>query len=264
VVAEDNRTSLDLARITGVLRPLVTNVIAFSVIDSTHACALRLIAQADEEEVELHPTVVVAQRQLAGTGRGARRWESPGGGLYLSWVAGDLGTEQVAQLPMLAASAAHGALVGVGVEGLGIKWPNDLLVGSRKLAGILVQARHGERTFATVGLGVNLDTCPEIEPDATHQPVAVAQLLEAPDLQRIAESIAVAFVAALHDGLEDPAMALARWRETLVHRPGDVLSVRVASGDEHRGTFVGLTDEGFLRLDTGNGEIVISGGDVVE
>ncbi len=264
VVVDSSGDALDLTRIAAAVRPLVTNVITFAALDSTHACALRLMAQADEEEVELHPTVILAGRQLHGVGRGGRHWVSPPGGLYLSWVRADLDGPRVARLPMVAAAAAHAAVTATGVRDLGIKWPNDLIVGGRKLAGILVQARHGEHTIATVGLGVNLRTVPRLDDRPLHPPVAATAVLEGADPQTLAESIATDFVAGLERGLAQPATAVETWRQALIHRPGDPVTVRTATGEEHRGRFLGVTDDGFLRLETDGGEFVASGGDVVE
>jgi len=264
VFPDTSGDALDLIRIAAVVRPLVTNVITFSTVDSTHACAVRLMAQADEEEVELHPTVILAGRQLHGAGRGGRHWVSPPGGLYLSWVRADLDATRVARLPVLAAAAAHAAVTAAGVRDVGVKWPNDLLVGGRKLAGILVQARHGERTIATVGLGVNLSVAPPLDDRPLHPPVAATAVLDGADPQALAESIAAAFVAGLERGLAEPAHAVEAWRRALVHRPGDPVTVRTATGQEHRGRFLGVTDDGFLRLEADDGEFVASGGDVVE
>ena len=76
--------------------------------------------------------------------------------------------------------------------------------------------------------------------------------------------LAAGFVRGLVASIADPEPALERWRHWLVHRPGDRIAVRVASGAVESGRFAGLTEEGFLRLDQGSGERVISGGDVIE
>ncbi len=98
-------------------------------------------------------------------GRAGRSWFSPPGGLYLSWLAAKLAPETVAQLPMIAAAATHEALVRLGIEGAVIKWPNDLLVDGRKLAGLLFHARHGATTWAVVSVGINLKQAPSIPGD---------------------------------------------------------------------------------------------------
>ena len=107
--------------------------------------------------------VVVADEQTSGRGRRGREWQSPpGAGLYLSIVfrpSRDAAGARVASLLTLAAGVAVRSGIGR-ATGLwaDLKWPNDLLVGERKLAGILAEG-HGIGTDAqaiVVGVGVNV------------------------------------------------------------------------------------------------------------
>jgi BirA family biotin operon repressor/biotin-[acetyl-CoA-carboxylase] ligase len=246
------------------LAHVVDNVVLFEAVDSTHAVALRLADQVDREGLALHPTVVLAESQTRGVGRGDNRWASPPGGLYLSWVASLVAEDVVARLPMLAASAACLALADAGVEATGIKWPNDILVAERKLAGILVHARRGAVTRVTVSIGVNIAPITERVGGAQRPPISLAELIGAEAAAAATAGVAAGFVRGLVESIADPAPALERWRRRLVHRPGDRITVRVASGAVESGTFAGLTEEGFLRLGQGAGERVITGGDVVE
>ena len=99
------------------------------------------------------------------------------GGLYLSWLRSGIKAETIAQLPMLAAAAAHDAIARIGVSDIRIKWPNDILVGGRKLAGVLVFARHGDTTWVTVGLGVNVETTPVLEESSGMPATSLAEIL---------------------------------------------------------------------------------------
>ncbi|PWB75239.1 MAG: biotin--[acetyl-CoA-carboxylase] ligase [Holophagae bacterium] len=256
-----NALAAELARS---LDPLVDNLVLFETVDSTHLVALRLIDQVDVEGLVLRPTVVIADAQRIGVGRGGRRWVSPPGGLYLSWLSSAVSDHVVARLPMLAAAAACLALADAGVDEAGIKWPNDLLVDDRKLAGILVHCRRGTVNRVTVSLGVNV--VPIIAPveGASRPPISLAEVIGAEAATPARTGVAVGFVRRLVEAIADPAPALERWRRRLVHRTGDQISVRTAAGAIETGTFAGLTDEGFLRLGQGPGERVISGGDVVE
>ena len=110
-------------------------------------------------------TTVVAETQTAGRGRHGRTWFSPpGAGLYVSVVlrpAGELANENPAALLTLASGVAVAealrAVTGLPAE---IKWPNDVLVGRRKLAGILAEASAlgGVLQHVVLGIGVNLQT----------------------------------------------------------------------------------------------------------
>ena len=104
--------------------------------------------------------VVVARRQTSGRGRRGRHWESAEGkGLYLSvllrpgWPA-----TEATWLGALAALSAWDAVRGLGVDRASIKWPNDVMVDGRKLAGVLVEPRiaAGRVEFAVLGIGLNV------------------------------------------------------------------------------------------------------------
>lgn len=236
----------------------------FDSIDSTHAVAIRLMEQVDSEGLTLRPTLLIADAQSAGVGRGRRQWVSPPGGLYLNWVAAGFSDEVVAFLPMLSAAAALSALTEIGVVGARIKWPNDILVDGRKLAGLLIHARRAATTVVTVGLGVNLRPVDPLPSDPIHQPTSLDEILGSDRPVGVEAALVVGFVRRLVAFLADPAPALVLWRDGLVHRTGDPLTVRLASGATESGSFAGLTIEGFLELQQDDGIRVITGGDVIE
>jgi BirA family biotin operon repressor/biotin-[acetyl-CoA-carboxylase] ligase len=246
------------------LQGVVDNVVFVSEVDSTHATAIRLMAQLDEEEVDLEATLLVAGRQTTGIGRGTRTWKSPAGGLYVSWIRSGLSPKTIGRLPMMAAAAAHTALVEVGVTGVGIKWPNDILADGKKLAGILVHARQGATYWATVGLGVNLQSAPALDGEAAQPATALAELIEPAPYERWCRALVTGFALSLGSAIDDPEPAIDTWRNALIHHRGDTLTVRMASGEVQTGRFNGLTDEGFLRLGQGDDERIITGGDVIE
>ena len=258
----DLRTRLD--NMTQELSDHVENLVLFQVTESTHALARHVIAEMDDESQKLGATLIVADSQDSGEGRGDRKWESPAGGLYLNWLRSGLGAESIAKLPMLAATAAHAAVSGIGVSGARIKWPNDILVNGKKLAGLLVFARHGEINWVTVGFGVNLETTPILADTEALPATAVAEHVDDMDLEHWRHSLVCTFVNELNRSMEEPEPALARWRELLVHRPGDEMRVRLSSGKIVSGTLLDLSDEGFLRLRENGKERVITGGDVIE
>ena len=137
-------------------------------------------AKALAEEGAAHGEVVIAERQTAGRGRRGRAWESPPGkNLYLSIVLRpELPPQRAAEITLVASVALCEVVREAGVEA-GIKWPNDLVAGGRKLAGILTEmAAEPDRVqWVVLGVGVNLNTVPEDVPD---------------DLREIATSVAIA------------------------------------------------------------------------
>jgi BirA family biotin operon repressor/biotin-[acetyl-CoA-carboxylase] ligase len=242
----------------------VENLVLFDVADSTHALARKIIAEMDDESQKLGATLILADRQEKGEGRGGRSWESPGGGLYMNWLRSGVTAETIARLPILAAVAAHRALSRIGVSNARIKWPNDILVDGSKIAGILVFASHGETSWVTVGLGVNLGTAPVIDNGAALQPTAVADHVETGTPEEWREDIVCEFINQLDRLMNDPKPAFERWRALLTQRPGDTVEIRLASGETVAGLLVDLTDDGFLKILCDGTERVITGGDIIE
>jgi len=245
-------------------RPVVENVVVVDRTDSTQACALRLVEQAEREELSLPTTVVIADRQDSGIARRGRAWQSPAGGLYLSWLTPSLDRDALSALPMVAGAAAWSAITDLGIEGASIKWPNDILVGGRKLAGILINVRHGEKVWATVGIGVNLGEAPQIDNGTGLRATAVAELLADGTTDGWAEQLVRALVTGLAEGIRNPSKAVALWAEKLGHAAGDEITVRTGDAPTVRGRFTGVTDAGHLRLEVDGIETVIVAGDVVE
>lgn len=258
------RTREDALRLVAAARPAVANVVVHQRIDSTHAWALRLIEQAESEEIVLPTTLVIAREQAHGQGRAGRLWVSPPGGLYLSWISAGLEAPTIAMLPMIAAAAAHTAVGALGIERVEIKWPNDILVAGRKLAGLLVHSRHGATNWVTVGMGINIDRAPTIRDGSSTRAVAVADLIAGGDFVSISEIMVRIISEELQAGVTSPEEHIERWKENLHHTSGDEMTVRAADGSLVRGRFTGLTDEGHLRLTVDGVEQIISAGDVIE
>lgn len=246
------------------LSDAVENVVYLDRIDSTHAASLRIMDQIDQQGAELAPTVLIGRRQTMGRGRGDRDWISPVGGLYLSWVRSGIDRGIVNRLPILAAAAAYGAIEDAGVTRAGIKWPNDIVVDGRKLAGLLIHVRSAERGWVTVGLGVNLEATHELDQPMAVAATALSALVEPLPYERWCVDISTSFILSFTRFLADPDPAIDVWRHHLIHRPGERLTVRLSGGKTVDGEYQGLTDEGFLRLATDGAERIITSGDVFE
>ncbi len=123
-------------------------------------------------------TAVRARVQTDGRGRTGRYWVSDEGGLWLSAVVPCPGERaKWSILPLAAGWAFITALEKLGVKNLRLRWPNDIMVGRRKLAGLLVE-RYTEQT-AVVGIGVNVFNDPERgEPELSGATARLADLLE--------------------------------------------------------------------------------------
>ncbi|MCP4898364.1 MAG: biotin--[acetyl-CoA-carboxylase] ligase [bacterium] len=243
---------------------LVENLFHTSEIDSTHLCALRLLEQFETEGLPLVATLIIADRQSTGAGRGGRSWDSPKGGLYMSWLGASVEQDLVPSLPMFAAVAAWRAITALVPVEVGIKWPNDLVISGKKVAGLIAHVRHGDKVLSTVGFGLNGEQTPKLETPGPLPPTSLAEFLPEGLPPEWRFTAAVEFVRGLSDALADPAKALEVWREQLIHASGDEMAVRLGSGDVFRGRLIEITAEGHLRLEGDGGERVVTSGDVLE
>jgi BirA family biotin operon repressor/biotin-[acetyl-CoA-carboxylase] ligase len=133
----------------------------FDVVDSTNEEARRLAAAGEAGAVW-----IMADRQSAGRGRRGRNWESPTGNLAATLLLRpEKPVSEAAQLSFVAALATSDALQSITQASLfRVKWPNDVLAGSGKIAGILLEsASTGRRhlDWLAIGIGVNLAQHPQ-------------------------------------------------------------------------------------------------------
>lgn len=149
-------------------------------VDSTNDAAARLPAWH----------AVRADRQSAGRGRHQRTWVSNAGGLWLSAVV-PTGPPEAgwAALPLAAGCAVCAALESFGVPAPRLRWPNDVMIGRRKIAGLLAEV--SQPGLAVVGIGVNVANRPELEdPGLTGQIACLAEWSRpVPSLRSVAGAI---------------------------------------------------------------------------
>ncbi len=129
----------------------------YETIDSTNGEAFRL---ADKEGANIAPFLVCAKTQTAGRGRAGRQWESKEDGLYFSvYVRPTVTIDRASMLTLVMAVAVAKAVQKYNLESLqtlGIKWPNDLVLNGKKIAGILTELRTDVDGYGVViGVGVN-------------------------------------------------------------------------------------------------------------
>ena len=118
-------------------------------------------------------TLVIANEQTSGRGRGGKSWQSsPGAGLWLTLIERPTDASGLGVLSLRVGLAAAEALDRFAAEPIRVKWPNDLYVDGGKLAGILVEARWRERSveWVAIGLGINVRQPPGVEMAAGLEP----------------------------------------------------------------------------------------------
>lgn len=133
-------------------------------------------------------SAVRADEQTHGRGRFQRSWVSNRGGLWLSAVV-PLGAGAAWRaLPLLAGLAVCKALRTLGVQHFRMRWPNDLLVNDRKLAGLLVDQFRPE--CAVVGIGINVHNRPEVcDPGLLDQAATLGDLVDSVALEQLAGEV---------------------------------------------------------------------------
>lgn len=143
-------------------------VIVLGQIDSTNSEAMRRITSG-----ETGPLWIRAEAQTRGRGRSGRSWTSEPGNLYATLLfAPGCARSEAHQLSLLTGVAVYDAIAAMGggaIAGLRLKWPNDVLIGTGKVAGILAESTTGAggELLAIVGVGINLAHAPDASSRST-------------------------------------------------------------------------------------------------
>lgn len=244
-------------------------LVSFPEVGSTNAVAMERLQAGDRG-----PLWVVSSRQTCGKGRRGNSWATPEGNLAaslllsvptepvttatLGFVAGLALTDALAVVCGAPAGAAPGT-PGEEPHGFRLKWPNDVLYGGAKVAGILLESRVGEGGAAVViGIGVNVAAAP----DGLSYPVAALADIDASvTAERLFEALAEAWTERYEMWASSPGFA--RMRETWLRRASGIGSeIAVSRGDDVvRGVFETVDEDGqlVLRTDDGRQERIAAG-----
>ncbi|MGY5855782.1 MAG: biotin--[acetyl-CoA-carboxylase] ligase [Candidatus Thorarchaeota archaeon] len=231
-------------------------------VDSTNTEAKNLVMHGESEGL-----IVITKSQTAGRGRKDRPWLSPIGGLYFSIILKPrLGTENTPLLGLLGACAVARSLNALGVKNVGLKWPNDVLIGKSKISGILSEAVYlGEVTTGIViGIGVN-QNCPVSDmPPGLQWPTTsiVDEIGKETSIEALLCSIVNEIDALLQVVERDSSFAavLDEWREV-----SSTLGARVRIHEDEKttdGVAKDIGSDGSLIVETENGLVNVLLGDV--
>ncbi|MGE2728547.1 biotin--[acetyl-CoA-carboxylase] ligase [Mycolicibacterium vaccae] len=227
------------------------------VVDDTGSTNADLVARAAAGE-DIAGAVLLAEHQNAGRGRHGRTWSAPPRSqISMSFGVSTAGVSPDAWgwLPLVTGLAVLDAVREAGVDA-GLKWPNDVLVGDRKLAGILAEVAG---SAIVVGIGLNVSLTEDELPD----PRAVSLGMLGIDVDRTA--LAGALLQALdrrltrwladYDGLADDYRRVSTTIGSRVRAllPGDCEIIGMAKG---------IDDSGRLLIDTGESTVTVSAGDI--
>jgi len=243
--------------------PSVYNLIALETVGSTNSEAKRLAALGEDEAPD--GTLVWALEQTAGHGRRGREWKSPKGNLYTSLILRpDVPINEAAQLSFVAALAVYDALGNIGPAGHQIhcKWPNDILLNEKKVAGILLESEGGSvdrpADWIILGMGLNV----EWHPENTDFP---ATSLRFETFTNTVEDVLVAYSKSflswtnrwLNDGFSPIRQ---NWLQRCMGR-GEAIEVRLET-QTLTGIFKGMAEDGALILEENGTDRQITAGDV--
>jgi BirA family biotin operon repressor/biotin-[acetyl-CoA-carboxylase] ligase len=238
---------------------------------STHRLGRRIVRDYLREGTTPPAADVLAWRQSAGEGRDGRVWSSPpGDGVYASLIRPLAADARIQTLPILVAVAVA-EVVDRYLDGrCRLKWPNDLMVGERKLGGLLIDVVSAprrdaarspstgdvRRAVAIFGIGINHGGGgSEFEPacaTSLEAEAARAGLAPPPPLATVTREVLAAVDREL---AENPAAEelMERYRRRAIHRPGDQIRCRLPD-EEVVGRFRGFDDNGFLLLEVAGEE----------
>jgi len=211
--------------------------------DSTNA---RLLVRAEAGAGS--GTVIAAERQTAGRGRMGREWISaPADSLTFSLLWRFAPGTALGGLSLAVGVALAEALAGLGISGVALKWPNDVLRGGGKLAGVLIELVPGAPQSAVIGIGINLRLPPAM-------PEALKSQATALDVDLPRSELLARLLVSLHGVLEEFAgggfVALrSRWLRHCAHRERPV---RVVSefAVPVEGRCMGVDVDGALLVET--------------
>jgi len=228
---------------------------------STNLIARRVVSECIENELSLPQAMIIAGEQFAGRGRNDRRWSSPPGkGIYATTLI----SRPVHELPLIPLAMANilaSYLRDTFAIDARIKWPNDILVAGKKIAGILIEARvQDERVFLLIGTGINVEP---FQDDTRPNAITIVEV--SPRNFAGIETATLAFIEHIDEQLAKPLdhdAVLAQWRALAVHNPGD--RIHCVLGDRTiTGTWAGIDEQGRAQLHTSDGLVAVSAGDLV-
>jgi BirA family biotin operon repressor/biotin-[acetyl-CoA-carboxylase] ligase len=240
--------------------PIGYQLIAYDSIGSTNDAAKRLARDGAAEG-----TLLWALEQTAGRGRRSRVWVSPRGNFYASLILRpDCSASRAAQLGFVTALALGDALGAICPgPGLSYKWPNDVLINGRKVAGVLLESEmigHERPSFVVIGVGLNL----VVAPQGTEFP-ATSLLQEGwgtVPLKVMLEGFLEHFRSwKIRWQMEGFAPVRTAWLAAAATTRGEPIRVRLATASLH-GRFLDIDEEGALLLDAAGERRHVSAGEV--
>ncbi len=217
------------------------------------------------------PFACIAEQQTQGRGRRGRQWQSPAGAniyLSLAWRF-DMARRQLGLLPLWVGLTVRDCLRAIGIARAQLKWPNDVLVGNHKIAGVLIESVQGgtatgdgEVTDMIIGVGINHAMPAQSMPGDISWTDVQQHLPAGSRVSRnqLAGLLLRDLAWACREYRTRPEACLQRLRQCF-SQPQHV-AVHTEQGENLAGVIKGITDQGELRVDIHGEERVFSSADV--
>ncbi len=221
----------------------------FDTLPSTQILARRWVENGKYKSGDL----IIAAQQTEGYGRRGHAWHSPKGNFSGTFILDLKSQYDLKWLPFAMCLAIYDAAVRYTKEPLGIKWPNDVLLDSAKLAGMMIEVAG---KAALIGVGVNLTYAPESDQKT-------AALMACPTVDEFTAQLLPSFAHWYDLGVAGGVEALrGPWLEHTIHRPNQPIKARLGDGTMVEGKFIDLDPDGALLLETEQQTYIITSADI--
>jgi BirA family biotin operon repressor/biotin-[acetyl-CoA-carboxylase] ligase len=233
--------------------------------DSTQNIAISLA----EENPNPHGIVIIAEQQKSGRGRQKRKWFSPKGGIWLSVILKPhIPTAQITLLPFAAALAVHDAIKKSTELNAKIRWPNDVTISGKKVAGILIDiSTEAEQVnYAVIGIGINANVDSSVISSCLENSITVTSISDELGhntsmlglTRELLERLEYYYLELERRG---PCTIIEKWKKN-----SDILGRKVAVVQNNnkiiQGIAADINDDGSLLLRTGHDEMKVIADDI--
>lgn len=241
---------------------LKTKWLGHRVIHKKTTPSTQLIAHdlAEKSPADAHGTVVIANQQTESIGRQKRKWISEKDkGIWMSFILKpDIFPYQAPQFTLLTATVLADVLSEMTSVAPKIKWPNDLFIKNRKIAGILTEmkAEQDHVQYVIIGTGININQEADDFPDhLIHRATSLKrETNQTWSIIKIAQEILQCFEKQYDQYLKNGFADIKNKWESYSYRMGEKINIRSAD-KEWQATFIGVAEDGALLTERQNGEV---------
>lgn len=239
---------------------LETKWLGHHIIHKEETPSTQLIGHEAARENAPDGTIIIAEEQTAGRGRMKKNWFSDKEGLWTTLLLRpSIPANKASELTLLTAVALRDALHQLTDLPIGIKWPNDLLIGDKKLCGILteMQGEQDRIDYVLIGIGLNVNQ-DETSWDTSIRDIATSLKIEtgkAWDKKEIVQTLLKYFENTYEMYLKDGFKTIkSRWEKN-AFKIGETIKIKTFR-EEWEGRFIGISDEGALIAESSDGSPV--------